>query len=214
MYRVIDQTGQGFKAHDRTVFSQCAALGPAACTCVRARFGGRGAGGNGVNTVKAHSIHGGYERKKHATPGFSATQTRPIRHGRTRGLTLLHKSGAGLRAATVAHALGESCSMSCRAGRSVSSRWQVARARRRSRHREPPDCPARARAPCAAPAGLRGVTDESGAPAARARSGAGRLQVGVAVELALVEALERLALGERHAPVADRTLAVARQRRI
>src|SRR2546430_16667685 len=46
------------------------------------------------------------------------------------------------------------------------------------------------------------------------RSGPGRLQIRVAVELALVEALEGLALRECHAPVADGALAVARQRRI
>src|ERR1700719_4231010 len=45
-------------------------------------------------------------------------------------------------------------------------------------------------------------------------SRAGGLEIRVAVELALVEALEGLALRERHAPVADGTLAVARQRRI
>src|SRR5205814_8835738 len=40
------------------------------------------------------------------------------------------------------------------------------------------------------------------------------LQIRVAVELSLVEALEGLALRECHAPVADGALAVARQRRI
>src|SRR6202040_1482710 len=45
-------------------------------------------------------------------------------------------------------------------------------------------------------------------------SNAGGLEVRGAVELAFVEALEGLALRERHAPVADGTLAVARQRRI
>src|SRR5258708_18113669 len=44
-------------------------------------------------------------------------------------------------------------------------------------------------------------------------SGPGGLQIRVAVELALVEALEGLALRERHAPFADGSLAVARQRR-
>src|SRR6202051_4832325 len=41
-----------------------------------------------------------------------------------------------------------------------------------------------------------------------------RLEVGVAVELALVEALQRLALRDGHAAVADGALAIARQRRI
>src|SRR5207244_13274963 len=46
------------------------------------------------------------------------------------------------------------------------------------------------------------------------RSRARGLEIRVAVELALVEALQRLALGERHAPVADGALAVARQGRV
>lgn len=55
MYRVNDQTGQGFKAHDRQFFSQCAALGPAACTCVRARTRGAGRGAGSTRSNKAHS---------------------------------------------------------------------------------------------------------------------------------------------------------------
>src|SRR2546430_7410902 len=46
------------------------------------------------------------------------------------------------------------------------------------------------------------------------RSRARGLEIRVAVELALVEALQRLALGERHAPVADGAFAVARQGRV
>ena len=55
MYRVNSQTGQGFKAHDRQFFSQCAALGPAACTCVRAWMDGAGRGRKSTRSVKAHS---------------------------------------------------------------------------------------------------------------------------------------------------------------
>src|SRR6516165_7704610 len=51
-------------------------------------------------------------------------------------------------------------------------------------------------------------------PALGRGSGAGRFEVGVAVQLALVEAPERLALRDGHAPVADGALTVARQRGI
>src|SRR5215469_16317100 len=51
-------------------------------------------------------------------------------------------------------------------------------------------------------------------PPRRRASDSGRLQVRVAVELALVEALQRLALGQRHAAVADGALAVTGERRI
>src|SRR6185312_10470979 len=44
-------------------------------------------------------------------------------------------------------------------------------------------------------------------------SAAGRLQVGVSVELALVEPLQHLALGDGHAPVPDGALVISRQGR-
>src|SRR5256714_1432321 len=68
---------------------------------------------------------------------------------------------------------------------------------------------AAARTPAAAP-------ERSRRAARRSRKGSDPrgLQIRVAVELALVEALEGLALRECHAPVADGALAVARQRRV
>jgi serine protease len=46
------------------------------------------------------------------------------------------------------------------------------------------------------------------------RTSSARLEVGVAVELALIEAPQRLTLGDRHAALADRSLAVTRERRV
>src|SRR5512146_3109527 len=68
-------------------------------------------------------------------------------------------------------------------------------------------------APRGYPRAARCVAFEQHAGSANLISAAGGLQVGVPVELALVEPLQRLAFGDRHASVPDGPLAVSRQGR-
>jgi hypothetical protein len=74
MYRVNDQTGQGFKAHDRQFQSMRSAW--AGGLHLRSRMDERRGAGKEVNTVKQSAlIHDGYERTPDATPGPTGTQT-------------------------------------------------------------------------------------------------------------------------------------------
>src|SRR5215469_4988061 len=70
------------KASRHTIgsFSQCAALGPAACTCVRARMSRAGREMKSTTFKRDQSalIHDGYEREGHATPGPCGRQIRVL----------------------------------------------------------------------------------------------------------------------------------------
>src|SRR5258708_27520190 len=76
MNRVNDQTGQGFKAHDRSE-SMRSAWGLTACTCVRAwKSSAQRRDRHSTRTGKSALIHHGSERTRHATTAPSSTQTR------------------------------------------------------------------------------------------------------------------------------------------
>src|SRR5215475_9339720 len=186
MYRVNSQTGQGFKAHDRQ-YSQCAALGPAACTCVRARMEVRGrADMNSTHSNKAHSS---------TTDTNASVMLLPAPALRKPWGVMQRYARWYLRGGR-------------RAGTRCAPGWCIA-------VRGTPDAGSvqdrRSDASLSGPA--LALQLPPGAATA-AGSGSRRLQVGVAIQLALVKALERLALGERHAAIADGALAVAGERRI
>jgi len=75
MYRVNEQTGQGFKAHDRQFQSMRSAW--AGGLHLRSRSDEWRGAGDEVNTFKQSAlIQDGYERPKDATPGPCARQTK------------------------------------------------------------------------------------------------------------------------------------------